>query len=71
MSSLIHKLDKGVVIYCHNCKSPMKDFYFTHLCDYRKFMGSVIKQYCISCLQEKGTCKICKQKYIMKTSYSL
>ena len=68
MSTLIHKLDKGVVISCGSCSAPIKDMYFTHLCETRKLQTL---KYCFECLSEKGICKYCKRDYLMKTGYSI
>lgn len=70
MSTLIHKLDNGVVLNCGNCSSPIRYFYFTHICEYRCGSGTC-KIYCMECLKEKGDCKHCKKKYIMKAQHSL
>lgn len=74
MSSLINHLFKGVVIRCTMCTAPIKEVYFTHLCEYapiRVTNGIPPKVYCFSCLNEQGTCKKCKTSYLAKYRLSL
>ena len=72
--SLVHALDKGTIIYCSMCTSPIRDVYFTHLCEYRAQRvseGVSTKRYCFDCLQERPPCKICKASYLAKASISI
>jgi methionyl-tRNA synthetase len=45
------------IVYCRNCKSPVKDFYYIHQCDWLK------RIYCYDCLFELGLCKKCEHYY--------
>ena len=74
MSTLIYKLGNGVIIECGNCTCPVKEYYYVHLCEYSNNTNSKlknVKMYCFSCLEEKGECRKCKRKYIMKASHSI
>lgn len=74
MASLIHNLQKGTIIKCSVCTSPIKNAYFTHVCEYRptRVKNNIpIKIYCFICLTEKGQCKYCKLPYLSKSSISL
>ncbi len=72
--SLVHALEKGAIIYCSPCKSPIRDVYFTHLCEYnvnRVVQGIPFQVYCFDCLQEHPPCKQCKASYLAKATISI
>lgn len=74
MSSLINHLKPGTIINCDVCTGPIKDIYFTHLCEFnprRVQNGIPVKVYCFGCLNEKDRCKKCQMSYLAKFSMSL
>lgn len=74
MASLINNLASGVILRCSVCTGPIKDVYFTHLCEFspsRVMNGIPPKVYCFVCLNEKDSCNKCKMSYLAKFSLSL
>ena len=72
--SLVNQFEKGFILKCDICTSPMKEIYFSHLCEMsvsRTRNGIPAKMYCFQCLNEKGPCKHCGLSYLSKWSVSL